>query len=478
MLFPTLAFAIFFLIGFSLHWLLVRRPLAWKPFMLSASYVFYGWWDWRFLVLIAACTITSHLATVAMARSERPALRRLFLILALAFNLGVLGFFKYYGFFATSLYQLCGSLSIPCSLPLLDIVLPVGISFFTFQALSYVVDVYRRQMDPARRLIDFAIYISFFPQLVAGPIVRASHYFPQLYHIMDVRRIDVGRAALLILGGLFKKVVIANYLAEVVVDPVFAHAGAFQGPDSLLAVYGYAVQVYCDFSAYSDIAIGSAALLGFNFPENFNAPYFATSVREFWHRWHISLSTWLRDYVFFSLYSTRLGRLRFALMINTFITFMLGGLWHGATWTFVMWGALHSTYLIGEDLLVNLLVRMRGGRPLPDGSVIRFCQRLVVFHLICISFVFFRARSFTDGGILLQKVFSSWNVATLLTIPTILMLITGFLTQFMDGKRMEPVWNWYNRLPVVGQGLVAAVALTIILALGPQGVAPFIYFQF
>ncbi|MDD5677379.1 MAG: MBOAT family protein [Kiritimatiellae bacterium] len=477
MLFPTLSFAIFFLIVFSGYWLLIRRGVIWKLFILAASWFFYAFWDWRFLGLLILYTIVNYYLSLASYRSGRPPKRR-WVVLAVIFNLSLLGVFKYYSFFTLSAYAVCNWAGVRCPLPLLYITLPIGISFFTFQAISYVVDVHRGLIKPANSILDFAIYKSFFPQLVAGPIVRASHYLPQFYRIMDVRRIDVGRAALLILGGLFKKVVIANYISAHVVDPVFANVGAFQGPDSLLAIYGYAVQIYCDFSAYSDIAIGAATLLGIHFPENFNAPYFATSVSQFWHRWHISLSTWLRDYLFFSLYSTRLGRWRFALVINTFITFLLGGLWHGASWTFVMWGALLGAYLMGEQLLGNLLVRMRGGRPLPDGAVIRFCQRVVVFNLICISSVFFRAESFTDGAILLHRVFSLWNVVTLFTIPTVLILITGFLSQFMDGRRMEPVWNWFNRLPVVGQGLVAAVALTVILALGPQGVAPFIYFQF
>ncbi|MCX6997540.1 MAG: MBOAT family protein [Kiritimatiellaeota bacterium] len=477
MLFPTLAFAVFFLIVFCGHWLLIRHAVAWKLFILAASWFFYAYWDWRFLGLLILYTVVNYSLALASYQSGTPPRRR-WVALAIVFNLSLLGFFKYYGFFTVSAYAVCGWVGLRCPLPLLDVVLPIGISFFTFQAISYVIDVHRGLIEPAHSVIDFAIYKAFFPQLVAGPIIRASHFIPQFYQIMSVRRIDAGRAAALIMGGLFKKVVIANYIAVNVVDPVFGNPWAYQGLDVLLAVYGYAVQIYCDFSAYSDIAIGVAQLLGFHFPENFNAPYFARSVREFWQRWHISLSTWLRDYLFFSLLGTRLGASRYALGLCALLTFLLGGLWHGAAWTFVLWGALQGLYMTTEFLLAKLLVWMRAGRPLPEGPVMRLAQRMAVIHLICISHLFFRAHSITDGVQLLQGIMGSWHGAVLLTFPAVLALIIGFLTQYMDGTRCAPIWNWYNRLPAVGQGLLAAVVLTIVLALGPQGVAPFIYFQF
>ncbi|MBU0716452.1 MAG: MBOAT family protein [Verrucomicrobia bacterium] len=479
MLFPTLIFAVFFFIVFTLHWILVSRPRIWKPFMLSASYVFYGWWDWRFLALIAACTITSHLAAVAMARNERPALRRLFLILALAFNLGMLGFFKYYGFFATSLYQLCRSLNIPCSLPLLDIVLPVGISFFTFQALSYVVDVYRRAMDPARNIIDFAIYLSFFPQLVAGPIVRARDLLPQVAHPERCSPMDIGRAAGLILMGLFKKMVIANTLATAIVDPVFAHPTAYGAPDILLAIYGYAVQIYCDFSAYSDMAIGFCLLLGFDIMLNFNAPYFAQSLQEFWQRWHISLSTFIRDYLYFPMGGSKLSERK--TYRNLIISFLLAGLWHGANWKFVFWGLLHGVYRAAERFVETRILR----HPLSPATRasgawgrfgLPFLKRLWLFHFVCLTWFFFRAESFHYAWTMLGQL-AHWTKP--LAPPVIIAIIAvGFLTQFGDGQRMRKIWDGFARLNPVWQGLLAAVILTVILALGPEGVAPFIYFQF
>jgi len=479
MLFPTLIFAVFFIIVFSLHWVLVSRPHLWKPFMLGASYVFYGWWDWRFLGLIAACTLASHLAAMAIARNERPALRRLFLIMALVFNLGMLGFFKYYGFFTISLHQLCRGLNIPCSLPLLDILLPVGISFFTFQALSYVVDVYRRAMTPARRIIDFAVYLAFFPQLVAGPIVRARDLLPQVAHPELCRPMDIGRAAGLILMGLFKKIVIANTLATTIVEPVFAHPSAYGAPDILLGIYAYAVQIYCDFSAYSDMAIGLCLLLGFDIMLNFNAPYFARSLQEFWQRWHISLSTFIRDYLYFPMGGSKLSERK--TYRNLIVSFLLAGLWHGANWTFIFWGLLHGVYRAAERFVETRMLRHPISGPIPAAGFWQrfgrpFLERFWLFHFVCLTWFFFRAETIQDAGTMLGQM-TQWTKP--LAPPLLIaIIITGFLTQFGDGQRMRRGWNWFARLNPVGQGLLAAIILTVILALGPAGVAPFIYFQF
>lgn len=474
-----MAFAVFFLVVFSLHWMLVRRPRIWKPFMLSASYFFYGSWDWRFLGLIAACTATSHIAAVGISRTERPARRRLLLVLALVFNLGVLGFFKYYGFFTVSLYQLFVRLGIPFSVPLLDIVLPVGISFFTFQAMSYVLDVYRRSMEPARRFIDFAVYLSFFSQLVAGPIVRARRLLPQVEHPERCVPMDIGRAASLILMGLFKKMVIANTLATALVDPVFAHPSAYGAPDILLAIYAYAVQIYCDFSAYSDMAIGFSLLLGFDIPLNFNAPYFAQSLQEFWQRWHITFSTFIRDYLYFPLGGSQLSSLK--TYRNLMIAFLLAGLWHGANWQFVFWGLLHGIYRTAERFVEKRILKHPLSQPLPAAGFWRryglpFLKRLWLFHFICLTWFFFRAETFGDAWVMLGQL-AHWTKP--LAPPILIAIMTaGFLTQFGDGQRMRRTWDWFAGLNPVRQGLLAALVFTIILALGPEGVAPFIYFQF
>ena len=475
MLFPTLAFGIFFLLVFCGHWLLVRYQLPWKIFILGVSWFFYACWDWRFLGLLILYTVVNHCLALAASRCGTPPDKR-WMIMAVIFNIGLLGFFKYYGFFTISAYAACARLGLACPLPLLDFVLPVGISFITFRAISYVIDVHRHVIEPAHSLVDFAIYKAFFPQLIAGPIIRARHFLPQLYRIASVARVDSGRAAVLILGGLFKKMVIANYLAEKLVDPVFTNPATFYGLDVLLGVYGYALQLYCDFSAYSDIAIGVALLLGFDFPENFNAPYFATSLRDFWSRWHISLSTWLRDYLYVPLGGSRCSMAR--TYTNLILTFLLGGLWHGASWTFVTWGALHGGCLALERFARDLTGRLNLPRlPLPDRAV-RFFQRILVIHVVCLTWFFFRGQSFGDAMLLINNIFILQGHSQLFTPFVIFMLVAGFSTQFMDGARLAPVWNAYNRLPPVWQGLAAAVVVTIIVVLGPEGVAPFIYFQF
>ncbi|HAS84330.1 MAG TPA: MBOAT family protein [Verrucomicrobia bacterium] len=474
MLFPTTVFAIFFLVVFTGGWLLIRQRQWWSLFMLLASYIFYGWWDWRFLGLIVFCTVFNHAAALLLVRHPVPAVHRVILWVTVAINLGLLGFFKYYRFFVMSAYSACGQLGIDCSLPFLEIVLPVGISFFTFQAMSYVIDVYRKDIPPADNVIDFATYLAFFPQLVAGPIVRASDFLPQIRRPVDMGRVDTGAAAVLILGGFFKKVVLANMLAKTLVDPVFAYPEDYGALDVLLGVYGYAAQIYCDFSAYSDIAIGAALLLGIRFPANFNAPYVAGSFRDFWRRWHISLSSWLRDYLYIPLGGSRAGN--WVTHRNLMLTFLLGGLWHGANWRFVVWGALHGSYLVAERQLGRWLPAYTGSNRLLR-ALLRMGSILVVFHGVCLSWIFFRAETFADAWQLIVNL-ADWRPSELASVSAVVLLLGGLAAQVLDGDRMVPAARWFNRQHVVVQGLLAALILTVILGLGPQGVAPFIYFQF
>lgn len=479
MLFPTVTFALFFLIVYAGHWALRRYALPWKLFLLTASYVFYGWWNWKLLGLIVASSVANHGLAVAMARAGSPRRRHALVVVNLVFNLGMLGFFKYYHFFTAQAYSLCATLHLPCPLPLLDIILPVGISFFTFQALSYVLDVYRGNLRPARSTLDFALYLAFFPQLVAGPIVRAAVLVPQIESPPPALRLDVGRAALLIVVGLFKKVVVANYLATHIVEPVFDFPEAYGGWDALFGIYGYAAQIYCDFSAYSDIAIGVALLMGIHFPINFDAPYFSCSIQEFWRRWHISLSSWLRDYLYIPLGGSRgtFGRTS----VNLFLTFLLGGLWHGAGWTFIAWGGLHGFYLTAERVVAWLRGKTRGGRALAVGGgsfFSRLALQLFTFHLVCLSWVFFRSESF-DGAWTLLGCFTRFDAASRLVTPAVLvMLALGMASQGADGRRIERLWDRCARFPAWALGTLVAIALTAICALGPKGVAPFIYFQF
>lgn len=442
--------------------------------MLLASYVFYGWWDWRFLSLIMFCTVVNHVAACLLAGRLFQHQKKWILILAVTANLGVLGFFKYYGFFIMSAYELFAWLGLSMQIPLLDVILPVGISFFTFQAMSYVMDVYRGDLRPSRNILEFATYLAFFPQLVAGPIIRASVFLPQLRALSKKPTIDIGRATTLILGGLFKKIVLANSLALILVDPVFADPDMAGGFEILIAVYAYAAQIYCDFSAYSDIAIGLALLLGIRFPDNFNAPYIAARFQEFWQRWHISLSTWLRDYLYIPMGGSRCGK--GATYRNLAITFLLGGLWHGAQWRFVAWGALHGIYLIIEKTLTAIWPER-----VPDNRYGRWLYKcaavMLVFHGVCLSWIFFRAETFDDALILIRHLARPGGSVIPLA-PALWLLPLAFGVQWFDGCRLKPIWDWFDRLGFLLQGLIAAIIITIILALGPQGVAPFIYFQF
>src|SRR5450830_1630689 len=327
MLFPTITFAVFFLLVFMGNWLLMPRPRLWKPFILLASFVFYGWWEWRFVLLLALSAVANQLFATAIERAATAAARKWLLAAAVAVNLGVLGWFKYYGFFVTSVVNFLGVFRLQADLPLLRIVLPIGISFLTFRVLSYVVDVYRGKLRTSS-LLDFAVYVAFFPYIMAGPIARASEFLPQLAGPRDPRRVDTSRAFFLIFAGLAKKMLLADYLATHIVNGVFTTPGQYTSLETLLGIIGYAVQIYCDFSAYADIAIGISLLLGFELPDNFNAPYTAISVQDFWRRWHMTLSRRLRDYLYIPLGGNRKGQTR--TYVNIMVTMVLGGLWHGA----------------------------------------------------------------------------------------------------------------------------------------------------
>ena len=453
------------------NWLLLPHRQYWKWFMLAASYVFYGAWDWRFLGLIGLCTLINQAAAVLMARSTDDRSRRTVVVAAVALNLGILGWFKYYGFFVSSLINLLEPVGIDLPLPLLQITLPVGISFFTFQALSYTIDVYRRRQDQVP-LLDFAVFLAFFPQLVAGPIVRSSEFLPQLYTPKDPRHIDATRAFGLIAGGLFKKVVVANTLAGAIVDPVFASPSQFSALEVLVGIYGYAVQIYADFSGYTDIAIGVAILMGFEFPQNFNAPYAALSIQDFWRRWHMTLSRWLRDYLYIPLGGSRDGRGN--TYRNLMITMILGGLWHGAAWTFVLWGAFHGGLLAFE--------RWRGETsPVPAQTLAtpagRAASRIITFHLVCLGWVMFRADSMSRVGEILGR-FLDWGPAPAVT-PMVVALIAGSIgVQYIDLDIRARLQTAFSHLRPVAMTAVLGAFLLILDGLGPEGVAPFIYFQF
>ena len=473
MLFPTVQFAIFFLVVLSIAWSLHCWNGLHKSFLLMASYVFYGFWDWGYVPLLFGISLTSGLLAQRIQSSKTHRARRLWLLSGVVICLSTLGYYKYTAFFLTTVLNLWVHIAHPPSIRIPEPLLPLGVSFFIFHAISLMMDAYRGKLKQRVRLDDALLYVAFFPQLIAGPILRASNFLPQLRVPRDAAAIRVNRALLLIVAGLFKKVVVSNLLATRLVEPVFAAPQTFGRGDVLLAIYGYAAQIYCDFSGYTDIAIGCAMLLGYRFPKNFNAPYTATNPQDFWRRWHISLSSWLRDYLYIPLGGSRGAAWR--TYLNLMITMLLGGLWHGAAWTFVIWGALHGFYLVIHRLWNSItwmpLVRLRQTAPW------RWAARLLLFHAVCLGWVFFRSPTFGMALTTLGR-FATPGACTLAAAPVVLALIAGLAGQFQPLRWRKALEYEMGRWPAMATGAAFAVAIFVVEVLGPSGVAPFIYFRF
>ena len=469
MLFPTFDFLLFFTavaVGLAL---LAGRHSQQKLLLVAASYFFYAQWNWTFCFLLAGSSALTWLGGLALERQAGARAKKRVVGVVIGLHLLVLGAFKYYDFFVGSANDLARLLKIERELPFIEIILPVGISFFTFHGISYIVDVYRREVAVCRNPVDVLLYLSFFPQLVAGPIVRAAFFLPQLY---AARRapIMLTPAVVLILGGLFKKVVLASFLATELVDPVFFDPTRFNGVDLMLAMYGYAAQIYCDFSAYSDMAMGLAALMGYRFPANFDQPYRAQRLRDFWRRWHISLSSWLRDYLYKPLGGSRHGTLRTGMALS--LTMLLGGLWHGAAWKFIAWGAMHGTGLIIERALLPFI----GER---SRSVLgRVISVLIVFHLVCVAWIFFRADSFATAWGYLGQILTFTGELDRTSLFTVGLVFVALALHAIPRGSSRRVAEALEPWPRWALGALAGVAVVGIDALGPDGVAPFIYFQF
>ena len=402
--------------------------------------------------------------------------RKSLLVLALAGNLAVLGYFKYYDFFVTSSDNLLSVVGLDMPLEVKSIVLPVGISFYTFMAISYVVDVYRGEFEPTT-LDKFAVYLSFFPHLVAGPIVRPGELLPQLETPRDPRRVDTSRAFYLIATGLFKKVVIANYLAASIVDEVFAAPGtALVARDPDRGLRATPSRSTRDFSGYTDIAIGIAPAARVRVPAELRlARTRPTSLQDFWRRWHITLSRWLRDYVYIPLGGNR-GKRAILTYRNLMLTMLIGGLWHGAAWTFVVWGALHGIGLVAERYRQDRHPELVGAAA---DHWRRWRARLLTFHFVCFAWIFFRASSFDDAWAMITGLFTRWGEASpLVTGGVLLAIAVGIGSQYLPARIPRLVMARFSRLPVLGQATVLAFALTLTSVMGPEGVAPFIYFQF
>ena len=405
MLFNSLDFAIFFPIVFVLYWLVSQKLLLRNSLILVASYVFYGWWDWRFLFLIAISSFVDFYIGQKLYKTEGLKKRKQLLFASLIVNLGLLVYFKYTNFFIDTFVDSFRLFGKELEVSTLNIILPVGISFYTFQTLSYTIDIYRKQLEPTKDWLPFFAFVSFFPQLVAGPIERASHLLPQFYKTYKFNYDQVKSGLLLVAFGLFKKMVIADR-AALLVNEVYNNPGNYQGVETILATILFAFQIYCDFSGYSDIAIGIARTMGFDLMKNFDSPYLSKSITEFWRRWHISLSTWFRDYVYIPLGGSRNGT--YKTYFNLFAVFLVSGLWHGAAMTFIVWGALHGVIIVLEKASFKMRKSAFSFLGLERNTISnKLFFILVTFSIVCFAWVFFRANSFMDAKTIIISFFNN-----------------------------------------------------------------------
>jgi alginate O-acetyltransferase complex protein AlgI len=468
-------FLVFFALVFAVYW-----AMPWKRgrviLLLIASFFFYASWNKKLAMLIFASTVLDYVIGRFLEASKSPLGKKLLVALSVSANLGLLCYFKYANFFLHSLEQTLRAAGAEASLPVLQVILPFGISFYTFEAINYVVDVYRGKVKAERDLAAFLLFILFFPHLVAGPIVRAHDFLPQIHRRKHWSWLRMQAGAQLILMGLAKKWIIADRMA-LFVDPVFADPAAYRQGAAWIAVIAYALQIYCDFSGYTDMALGTAHLLGYKLALNFNMPYLAVNVSEFWRRWHISLSSWLRDYLFIPLGGSRGGRWQTAR--NLVLTMTLGGLWHGASWNFVLWGVVHGMLLIGHRILQTFAAR----RPLLDwllASWLGTTGRIAcTFLCISLTWVFFRAKSFETAIQIFARLLRDNKLASPEPLPAIGFALTILVVAVCHGLGQKRQWQRIaDRLPAPILGASYAFMLTVTLVLAPGWSAPFIYFQF
>ncbi|MGJ8733543.1 MAG: MBOAT family O-acyltransferase [Cellulophaga sp.] len=482
MLFNSIDFAIFLPIVFILYWFVLNRNLkAQNLLLLAASYVFYGWWDWRFLSLIAFSTLVDYTLGVLLGKEENESKRKIYLWISIIVNLGFLGFFKYYNFFVESFVDAFTFFGQDIKVGSLSIILPVGISFYTFQTLSYTIDVYKRNLEPTKKFIAFAAFVSFFPQLVAGPIERASNLLPQILKKRTFNYCEAKDGLRLMLWGLFKKVVIADSLSPIVND-IFSNYSTLSSPVLIMGAVFFAFQIYGDFSGYSDIAIGTSKLFGIELMSNFKFPYFSKNIGEFWRRWHISLSTWFRDYLYIPL-----GGSRGSKMIgirNVFAIFLVSGFWHGANWTFIFWGFFHALLFLPSFLIgTNRKYAEVKNTHLNVFTIISNVYRtLLTFILVTIGWVFFRSETITDSFSYLKRIGSSFSGIPYIhpngyrLVDYIVLLVFFIVYEYIiRNNERNPIGfkNRYVRL------LVYILLVFLMLLFYDDGVdRSFIYFQF
>jgi alginate O-acetyltransferase complex protein AlgI len=486
--FNSVEYAIFFAAIFVAFWSLRKRHGLRTLLLVLASAWFYTRFDygrahprlgWIYLsVLFCSAAIDFALARAIHESDDR---RRRFqlMIISVVYNLGVLAYFKYTNFGIETARAVLAHAHVYVQPRTLQVILPIGISFFTFETMSYTIDVYRRELVPAKSFLEYMLFISFFPHLVAGPIIRPKDMLPQLRADPELHPSLGSQGLFLVASGLLKKVVIADYLALNIVDRVFDRTDWFSGPEVLAGIYGYALQIYCDFSGYTDIAIGSALLLGYVLPKNFDSPYRSRSLQEFWHRWHISLSSWLRDYLYIPLGGSRGGPWK--TYRNLMITMVLGGLWHGASWNFVLWGTMHGGALAVTRMWQRWRARRAGlsaDRVIDDGPLLEVMKGVLTFHYVCLAWVFFRAASFPQALLVLKQLVRGGAHVTNLSRGVLLCLVAGFVTHLLPENAHLKLRDAFIRLPAVAQGGLLFVVALVLREVASSAVVPFVYFQF
>lgn len=501
--FVSLHYAIFFTAIFAAFWALRKQHLARTVLVVVASAWFYTRFDygpthphigWLYLgILFCSATIDFALSHAIYAVDARPEAvadpawgerrRKRLLLISVVYNLGVLAWFKYTNFGIDTARQVLGMVGVHVAPRTLAIVLPIGISFFTFETMSYTIDVYRRELVPPQAgggrswgsaFLEYLLFISFFPHLVAGPIIRPKDMLPQLRKDPELDEDRASEGMFLVATGLLKKVIIADYLALNHVDRVFDRPEWFSAPEALAAVYGYALQIYCDFSGYTDIALGSALLLGIVLPKNFDSPYKSRSLQEFWHRWHISLSSWLRDYLYIPLGGSRGGPWK--TYRNLMITMLLGGLWHGASWNFVVWGALHGAALAATRIWQR--AREERKEEASTAFSVNVLKGVLTFHYVCLAWIFFRADGFARARMMLRQIFfGGWHV-TNLSRGVVMVIALGFVTHLVPDRAYDRARRWFVALPAPAQGALLFAIAIVLKKVASTQVVPFVYFQF
>jgi alginate O-acetyltransferase complex protein AlgI len=489
MIFSTSAFWFFFLIVLAGYSLIYKKLFLRNSYLFLLSLFFYYKSGGLFLLLLIFVTVIDFTCGLLIYNSRTRLMRRVFIVFSIFSNLGILAYFKYTAFIVSSINVMLGTdfkvydflaafsnTHLGTSFNLSNILLPVGISFFTFQSLSYTLDIYRKKMDPVRNIIDFGFYVSFFPQLVAGPIVRASEFIPQLYSEFHLGKREFSHSLFLISKGLIKKIIISDFIAVNFIDRVFDAPSIYSGFENLMAVYGYGLQIYCDFSGYTDIAIGLALILGFRLPANFNSPYKADSISDFWKRWHISLSRWLKDYLYIPLGGNRRGKVR--TNINLMITMILGGLWHGASLKFIIWGGIHGVGLVAGSIWRSIF-----GLKFNAGLIGRLIGIFITFHFVTFCWIFFRAPDLDSAGTMLKQIFENFSPGSYFTVlpaysNVFLLIVVGYLIHFLPEKTKESYRGLFIRVPLPVQlGFIMLVAI-LLIQMRTTEVMPFIYFRF